>query len=100
MDDKLIIGIWETREVTIDGVPLRIEASQQVHNHSDTFCWGYGGSGPAQLALAILMLYLPSDQAALRHQDFKWKVISGLPQKDFQIPVSSVTDWIARMPNA
>ena len=37
-------------------------ASQRLHNHSpDGFEWGYGGSGPAQLALAILL------DAGLRH---------------------------------
>lgn len=31
-------------------------ASQKVYNHSpDGFEWGYGGSGPAQLALAMLI---------------------------------------------
>ena len=36
--------------------PLSPLASQAVVNHSpDGFEWGYGGSGPAQLALGILM---------------------------------------------
>jgi hypothetical protein len=52
-----------------------------LRNHSPTgFQWGYGGSGPAQLALAILADHLGNDEEALfLYQDFKWKVISKLP---------------------
>ena len=39
--------------VTVDGRPLNPRLD--LWNHSPTgFEWGYGGSGPAQLALAIL----------------------------------------------
>ena len=48
-------------------------------NHSpDGFNWGYGGSGPAQLALAILADCLGDDADAVRlHQVFKADVVSG-----------------------
>lgn len=47
-------------------------------NHSPTgFEWGYGGSGPAQLALAILADALDSDRLAVRlHQQFKFAWVS------------------------
>lgn len=52
-----------------------------LRNHSPTgFAWGYGGSGPAQLALAILA-DLHGDTVALRfYQTFKDRVIAALPQ--------------------
>jgi hypothetical protein len=60
--------------------------SLKIWNHSpDGFNWGYGGSGPAQLALALLLLRLPEVEAVRRHQEFKWAVISKLPQADFEI---------------
>ena len=41
--------------VMFGNVQLDPGPSQQLYNHSPTgFEWGYGGSGPAQLALAIL----------------------------------------------
>lgn len=51
-----------------------------VRNHSPTgFAWGYGGSGPSQLALAILMDLLGSKEKALKsYMDLKWNVISKL----------------------
>lgn len=49
-----------TGQVWANGKPLSLERSLKVFNHSPSgFSWGYGGSGPAQLALAILLRYLP-----------------------------------------
>ena len=51
-------------------------------NHSPTgLSWGYGGSGPAQTALAILADATGDDGAAVNlHQAFKWRMIASLPQ--------------------
>lgn len=64
-----------------------------VKNHSPTgFEWGYGGSGPAQLALAILMRHFDGDRSrALRlYQDFKWRVIAGLPHEQWTLTRSQI----------
>ena len=64
-----------------DGQWLPLPPRLDLDNHSPTgFECGYGGSGPAQLALAILAdMY--SDGLALKwHQPFKWRVISQLPK--------------------
>ena len=90
----IIEGNWETREVMMDGNPLDPKPSQKVWNHSpDGFNWGYSGSGPAQLALAILMKYVDADRAVRLHQDFKFKFIATLPQKDFMVTLD-VEEWI------
>ncbi len=75
-------GIADTREVFLNGEPLMPGRSIKVMNHSpDGFNWGYGGSGPAQLALAIMLELVGHGNG---YQDFKWSVISYLPQnKDF-----------------
>jgi Family of unknown function (DUF6166) len=54
-------------------------ASQKVWNHSpDGFEWGYCGSGPAQLALALLMDAGLDDETAVRlHQEFKRRIVAG-----------------------
>jgi Family of unknown function (DUF6166) len=59
-------------------LPLRLD----LFNHSPTgFSWGYGGSGPAQLALALLADALGDDDLAARlHQDFKFKVVACWPE--------------------
>jgi hypothetical protein len=82
MEHKLT-GIWETRNVFLDDEKLSPEESQKIRNHSpDGFSWGYGGSGPAQLALAIVLKIKGSPEG---YQNFKWNVIAPLPQSDFNI---------------
>ena len=66
-------------------------------NHSPTgFAWGYGGSGPAQLAYAILRDYgLPREVAFRLYQDFKWGVIAKLPQDEpFVIGSDAIEEWL------
>jgi len=67
--------------VTVDGEPL--DPRHDLHNHSpDGFEWGYPGSGPAQLALAILADHLEDDEEAINlHQRFKWEVVTKLPER-------------------
>jgi hypothetical protein len=69
--------------VSVDGreLPLRLD----LRNHSPTgFAWGYGGSGPAQLALAILSHHCRGDEerAIRQYQNFKWRVIGRLAQEE------------------
>ena len=65
--------------VMVDGQPLNPRLD--LWNHSPTgFEWGYGGSGPAQLALALLADHLSDDEEAVRlHQEFKRSIVAGLP---------------------
>lgn len=84
-DDLLIEGDFETREVYLNGEILSPNKSQRVWNHSpDGFNWGYAGSGPAQLALAILLNYLAENDAVRYHQDFKVSIVAGWPQADIK----------------
>jgi len=71
------------RKVFLDGNEVKPEASQKLINHSpDGFAWGYGGSGPSQLSLAILLHFLNPENAMDKYQDFKWAIISMIPNTD------------------
>jgi hypothetical protein len=61
-----------------DGTPLPLRLD--LRNHSPTgFEWGYGGSGPAQLALALLADAAGDDEVALKYyQEFKRLVVAHL----------------------
>ena len=61
---------------TINNRP--VSPRNDLRNHSpDGFEFGYGGSGPAQLALAILADALGDDERALNlYQQFKWDIVS------------------------
>jgi len=90
-----ITGDWATRRVTVDGRTLSPKRSQKIWNHSpDGFAWGYGGSGPAQLALAVLIKAgLKPSRAVQLHQEFKRDWIAVLPQRDFEIELD-VMLWV------
>ena len=66
--------------VTRDGISSDLDPRFDLRNHSPTgFEWGYGGSGPAQLALAILVDHLSNDDVAQNlYQAFKFRVIGAL----------------------
>ncbi|KAB7513223.1 DUF6166 domain-containing protein [Halosegnis rubeus] len=63
-----------------DQEQLTPERSLELANHSPSgFEWGYCGSGPAQLALALLLDYTGDEAFALDHyQEFKTEVVSQL----------------------
>ena len=69
--------------VTVDG--RRLNPRLDLWNHSPTgFEWGYAGSGPAQLALAILADHFSDDEKALNfYQRFKWAVVAELPGREW-----------------
>ena len=71
--------------VTVNGKPLNPRLDRR--NHSPTgFDWGYGGSGPAQLALALLADHLNNDERAVAlHQCFKRSVVAGLSPKGWRL---------------
>jgi hypothetical protein len=81
-------------EVRVDGQPLDPRPSQLVWNHSpDGFAWGYAGSGPSQLALAILLAAgLPKRLAIALHHRFKAAFLQSLPRAGFRIDVD-VEGW-------
>jgi Family of unknown function (DUF6166) len=83
--------------VTVNGRPLNPRLD--LWNHSPTgFEWGYGGSGPAQLAVAILADYLGKDnEAVLLHQEFKRVVIAQLPRRTWQLTSSQIAIWLATL---
>lgn len=85
--------------VLVDGAVLLPDASLAVRNHSPTgFAWGYGGSGPAQLALAILLAAgVPRDRAEALYQSFKWEHIAHLPEDGFTLDMD-VRAWADARP--
>ena len=97
-DIRLIKGFISDRSVYINDERLHPFKSQRLRNHSpDGFNWGYTGSGPAQMALALL-LQIAGERFALEHyHKFKFEVIAGLAQgQDFILDEKLVLAWIQR----
>ena len=95
-------GIWASAVTETTNLPAR----QDLVNHSpDGLEWGYTGSGPAQLALAMLVYaltevgYRDPEAAALAHyQSFKFQVIAKLPRAGFRLPLDEVVRWFSSSP--
>ena len=82
----------EAGRAVVEGVP------HEWVWHSPAGCeWGYRGSGPANLALNILLAATGDrDFAAQYHQEFKWRFVTDLPIEDGGIRGSDVVEWITR----
>lgn len=92
---NIIEGILETRQVFIDDKELKPGKSQKAWNHSpDGFMWGYHGSGPAQLALAILLEFTERETAIRLHQKYKREIIAALDINDDFILDIDIKNWI------
>ncbi len=72
----------------VSPLPLRLDLA----NKSPTgFSWGYGGSGPAQLALALLADAIGEKEALEVYQDFKRDYVAVLPA-EWYIPEEDVKE--------
>jgi hypothetical protein len=80
--------------ITIDGAYLSPEHSQRIMNHSpDGFNWGYHGSGPSQLALAILLAAgVPATRAESLYHQFKRDFVAMWPP-GFELDID-VDAWV------
>lgn len=90
-------GPAEVVRIDPDGGRAPIDWRLDLFNHSPSgLSWGYGGSGPAQCALAILADYLDGDDelALLLHQEFKMDFVAGFDDA-FELHGSAIRDWLA-----
>lgn len=66
-----------------------------VYHSPDGFEFGYNGSGPAELALNILMLFTDFYSVAWRHhQEFKREFIASLPEQGGVIDAGTIRQWL------
>jgi len=109
---------WGRPEVWYIAGPGDYRRVSHVMLHSpDGFEWGYGGSGPADLALSILAHHLRSLLARLYgdanaapasscneafaavrelHQAFKWEFVARFDHDLWMLPVERINDWLRR----
>ncbi len=79
----------------------RLPLARNLLNHSLAFEWGYAGSGPAQLALAILWDFLHDHSKAMRlHQGFKAMIVERLPKDGWALPESVVKEAVEMLENS
>jgi hypothetical protein len=97
-----------------DGTARSSIPQRHVHYAPKGFDWGFGGSGPADLALNVLALFLPlapdttgvalrdgssvSEAAWALHQAFKYDLIGTLPRAGGHITAKTIRAWISTHP--
>jgi hypothetical protein len=79
--DKVIVTVHQ------EGQPPRpLDPRFDLRRHADDMNWGYGGSGPAQLALALAADVLGDDDAAQNlHQKLKRTLVAALPKDGWSV---------------
>lgn len=77
---------------------------RHVVRHSPTGLeWGYGGSGPGDTALSILVDFFggwlagaPYQRANQAYMDFKWDFIAAAPEEGFEITSEQIGEWLLK----
>lgn len=89
--------------VTVEdgGKSYPLNPRNDFRNHSPTgISWGYGGSGPAQCALAILLDYLGDGQRRLverLYMEFKWEFVARFPMNgEWQLTAEQINAFLAK----
>ena len=79
--DKTIVTVHQEGKQ-----PRALDPRFDLRRHAYDLNWGYGGSGPAQLALALAADVLGDDDAAHEvHQKLKSKVVAALPKDGWSL---------------
>jgi len=78
----------------IDGRPATNVPHRWVQHSPTGYEWGYAGSGPADLALNILLMFVNVETADLLHQDFKREFIANMPEEGGIIRREDIEHWI------
>lgn len=85
--------VGEECTVRVDGEPLATR--YDLLSASPTgFEWGYGGSGPAQLAIAILAHAYGDDVAVAHYQRFVREKISKLAKNEWALTTRDLDSWL------
>lgn len=94
---------WSKKLVTVDifkedGTFLETKPLRHIERHSpDGFEWGYGGSGPADLALSILADLYDMETANEYYQEFKFQFIASLKRNEWEISEREIADWLEKV---
>jgi len=81
--------------LAVDPAGGACELPRPGRHSPDGFEWGYGGSGPADLAWALLADAVGAQVADELYQRFKWDVVARLPRPGFALPAEGVRAWAA-----
>lgn len=81
-----------------DGTWSPLPSRRDLHDHSPTgFEWGYGGSGPAQLALALAASRLLDWEALAIYQDLKRALVANFEGNEWQLEGAQLDELLGEL---
>ena len=84
------VKIWiEDKKQGIENGRLRHHVYHSPTGHN----WGYGGSGPAELAKDILWDYFGKEPTSELYQQFKWDFVAKF-KDEWQVSEMGIDNWI------
>ena len=96
-DNKEVVARKLTVSADSEWKFSELPARRDLRNHSPTgFEFGYSGSGPAQLSLAVLADALGPERAVELYQKFKAEFVAKASSSEFQVTLEAVQDWAAK----
>lgn len=90
-------GVYDGGDIILRRTEFGVETNvpRRVVRHSPSgFEFGYGGSGPADLALNILLLFVDQRTAESLYQDFKWEFVATVPREGGIIKRDDIVTWL------
>jgi hypothetical protein len=100
MKETIYVGSFDastqTWEVDKNGEELSPDKSLEFVSHSPTgFAWGYHGSGPSQLAFAILLEESDEKVAQTFYQQFKQEILAPMEMElPFKLTSTEIQKWL------
>ena len=86
-------GRVEVIVVIDDLVPVPLQ--HRMRHSPDGFEWGYGGSGPSDLARSILWDYFGAEPHPACYQDFKFHFVAPASVDGFVVSEPEIDQWLA-----
>ena len=90
----MIAGDRARGAVTVGGHELKLPAEFAAKGRKVRFAWGYSGTGPKALALAILASAAGNTAAREHHESFMRERVARLPGREWTMPLDEVTAWV------
>jgi len=86
------VPVGDRYSVTVDGesLPKRYDL---LSASPSGFSWAFSGSGPAQLAIAILAHAYEDEFAREWYQQFKGDIVAGLPENGWTLTKADLDEW-------
>ena len=92
-DVKVVVQYFEGDTFDVENMKRAERLAHHVEHSPTGFCWGYGGSGPADLALSILWDFLGKRPVTAMYMEFKWHFVATWGA-EWEITSKEIEDWI------